>query len=139
MDRWDPFRDILWLRARGNRLFEETFPQPGEQASALWVPAIDICETPGEFVVMAELPEVSESDIALTVEDNTLRISGKRRSRREGRSYYQMERQSGVFSRSFILPAIINKNNIKATLKDGILNVVLPKKAEAMPKQIEIT
>lgn len=139
MDRWDPLRDIFALQARVNRLFEDVSAPPGERYADVWTPAVDIYETAGEFVVKAELPDLREEDIAITVEDNLLRISGERPSAREGKRYHQMERYCGAFSRSFMLPAIVDRENIKATLKDGILNIVLPKKSSAAPKHIEIT
>ncbi|MBI3592965.1 MAG: Hsp20/alpha crystallin family protein [Nitrospirae bacterium] len=138
MGKWDPVKDVFSLRERVNRLFEDVPSRPGEVEPVVWAPVVDIYETPEEFVVTAELPDVNETDINIRVEDNMLRISGERRSHREGKSYYQVERYSGVFSRSFILPSTVDRNSIKATLKDGILNIVLPKKAEELPKHIEI-
>lgn len=140
--KWDPFKDAFALRERANRLFEHAAPKCGrstEAGSAAWVPAVDIYETDAAFVVKAELPEVLEEDINITVDDDTLKISGERKSRREGRGYYQIERYYGPFSRSFILPATVDKNDIKATLRDGILNVIIPKSAGALPRHIEIT
>jgi HSP20 family protein len=141
MKKWDPFKDTFALRERANRLFEHVTPKSGrhgEAGTGAWVPAVDIYETNESFVVKAELPEVLETDINIIVEDNTLRISGERKSRREGKSYFQIERYYGSFSRSFVLPAIVEKSDIKATLKDGILNVILPKIAEELPRHIEI-
>ena len=142
MKKWDPFKDAFVLRERANRIFEHVAPKsgrPGEVGTGGWAPAVDIYETDEAFVVKAELPEVLEADINIIVEDNTLRISGERKSRREGKSYYQIERYCGSFSRSFVLPAIVEKTNIKATLKDGMLNIILPKIAEHLARHIEIT
>ncbi len=138
MRKWDPFKDTFALRERANRLFEHDASKGADVRTGVWVPAVDIYETDEAFVVKAELPEVTESDMNIIVEDNTLTISGERKSRREGKNYYQIERYSGAFSRSFVLPSTIEKNGIKATLKDGILNVILPRIAEELPKRIEI-
>jgi HSP20 family protein len=141
MKKWDPFKDAFALRERANRLFEHVAPKSGrsgEVGTGGWVPAVDIYETNEAFVVKAELPEVLDADINIIVEDNTLRISGERKPRREGKSYYQIERYYGSFSRSFFLPAIVEKNSIKATLKDGMLNIILPKIAEELARHIEI-
>ena len=141
MKKWDPFKDMFVLRERANRLFEHGAPRSvrfGDAGTGVWVPAVDIYETDEAFVVKAELPEVLEADINIIVEDNTLNISGERKTRREGKSYCQIERYYGAFSRSFVLPAIVQKNEIKATLRDGILNVIIPKSAEALPRHIEI-
>lgn len=139
MKKWDPFKDTFALRERANRLFEHVAPKAGEVKTGVWIPAVDIYETDEAFVVKAELPEVLEADVNIVVEDNTLKISGERKSRREGKSYYQIERYFGAFSRSFVLPSIIQKDSIKATLKDGILNIILPKRAEELPKHIDIS
>jgi HSP20 family protein len=89
-------------------------------------------------VVKAELPEVSESSLNITVEGNVLRISGERKFHCEGRSYYQVERAYGTFSRSFHLPSDADQENIRAVLNDGILKIVLPKKVKDLPRHIEI-
>lgn len=139
MKKWDPFKDTFTLRERVNRLFEQVAPRAGEVKTGVWVPAVDIYETDDAFVVNAELPEVAEADIDVVVEDNILKITGERKSRKEGKSYFQIERYYGSFSRSFVLPAIVDKNDIRATLRDGILNVILPKISEELPRHIEIT
>jgi HSP20 family protein len=90
------------------------------------------------FVVKADLPEAEESDIAINVQGDQLRITGERRLQREGRHYHQVERCYGRFSRSFTLPEVVDKDTIQAILKDGILKVILPKKALKSPTPIEI-
>jgi HSP20 family protein len=142
MKKWDPFKDAFALRERANRLFENAAPKSGRSAEAgsgVWVPAVDICESDEAFVVKAELPEVLEEDINITVDGSTLEISGERKSRREGRGYYQLERYYGSFSRAFILPVTVDKDDIKATLRDGILTVIIPKSTGTVPRHIEIT
>lgn len=134
MDKWDPYS----LRERINKLFEVPQIGRGSIDSSTWVPIVDIYETPEEFVVKAELPDVIESDINITVEGNILRISGERRFSCEGRSYYQAERPYGAFFRSFHLPSDVDKNSIRAVLNDGILKVILPKNVKDLPKHIEI-
>lgn len=139
MKKWDPFKDTFALRERVNRLFEQMAPKSGrhgDTGTGVWVPSVDIYETDEAFVVKAELPEVLDSDINITVEDNILRISGERRPKREGRNYYQIERYYGSFSRSFVLPAIVERDDIKASLRDGILSVIIPKIADELPWHI---
>lgn len=141
MDSWDPLKDVFTLKERINKLFEDTHISHNKTNSSSWAPASDIYEMEGEYVVKADLPEVSDADINITVEENMLRISGRRKLVREGRSYYQVERSFGNFYRSFMLPSIIEKNSIKASLRDGVLKILLPKKAieaEDLPKHIEI-
>ncbi|MCL5061958.1 MAG: Hsp20/alpha crystallin family protein [Nitrospirae bacterium] len=134
MEKWDP----LSLRERINKLFEVSQASSGLPDSPTWAPVVDIYETSEEFVVKAELPEVTESNMNITVEGNVLMIGGERKFHCEGRSYYQVERAYGGFSRSFLLPADVDKDNITATLNDGILKIVLPKKVKDLPRHIEI-
>jgi HSP20 family protein len=134
MEKWDPFS----LRERINKLFEVSQASKGMMDSPTWMPVVDIYETPEEFVVKAELPEVTESNLNIMVEGNVLRISGERKFNCEGRSYYQVERAYGTFSRSFHLPSDTDQDNIRAVLNDGILKIVLPKKVKDLPRHIEI-
>lgn len=134
MEKWDPFS----LRERINKLFEVSQTSKGMTDSPTWVPVVDIYETPEEFVVKAELPEVTESSLNITLEGNILRISGERKFHCEGKSYYQVERAYGTFSRSFHLPSDADQDNIRAVLNDGILKIVLPKKVKDFPRHIEI-
>lgn len=144
MSKWDPIRELLSMQERVNRLFED-LPAAGRSggeglAAGTWSPAMDIYETENEFVVKAELPEVKQSDIEIRVSDNVLTLEGERRPRptmMEG--YHRVERAYGRFQRSFLLPVSVSQDGIKAALKDGVLEIVLPKKEEAIVKQIEIT
>jgi HSP20 family protein len=123
---------------RLNKLFEDSQTAGKGRVSSVWMPIVDIYETGREFIVKAELPEVNEKDINILMEGNTLKISGKRRFFCEGRNYHQVERFYGAFSRQFILPAEVDRNNISAALADGILTITLPKKAVDLPRHIEI-
>ncbi len=134
MEKWDPFS----LRERINKLFEFSQTGRGLTNSPAWVPVVDIYETPEGFVVKAELPEVSESSLNITVEGNVLRISGERKFHCEGRTYYQVERAYGTFSRLFHLPSDVDHESIRAVLNDGILKIILPKKVNDLPRHIEI-
>lgn len=141
MEKWDPLKDIFTLRERINKLFEDVPVKNGDAEAVVWVPSVDIYELPGEFVVKADLPEVAEADVNITMEDNVLKISGQRKLLKEGRNYYQVERFFGPFSRSFVLSSIVDKDNIKATLIDGVLKIRLPKRQkniDELPRQIEI-
>ncbi len=139
MEKWDIVKDIFSFRERMNKFFEDTQLLFCETESPVWTPVIDMYETKDMIVVMAELPEISEKDVHIRVEGNILKIYGEKRPQREGRSYHQVERAFGAFSRSFVISSEIDKENIKATLKDGILKIVLPKNKADLPKHLEIT
>ena len=102
-----------------------------------WVPAVDIRENDASFILTADIPGLTKSDIELLVEDNALKISGKREyNNTDGNvEYHYQERTHGSFQRSFKLPISVDEENISATFKSGILTVVLPKTEEAQPKQ----
>jgi len=146
--RWEPFRDLVSLQDRMNRLFEDSFRgagrATGEEDWALggsWAPAVDIFEQGGDIVLKAELPGVDAKDVDIRVENNTLTLRGERKfdSEVKRESYHRVERAYGTFSRSFTLPTVVDTEKIKAEYKDGVLRVTLPQKEEAKPKQISIS
>ena len=105
--------------------------------SSNWVPAVDIIEGDASFILTADIPGLTKNDIDLLVDNNTLKISGKREyNNTDGNlEYHYQERTHGSFQRSFKLPISVDEENISATFKSGILTVVLPKTEEAQPKQ----
>jgi HSP20 family protein len=145
--RWEPFRDLVGLQDRMNRLFDESFrgvARTGEEDWALggsWAPAVDIFEHEGNIVLKAELPGVDAKDVDVRVENNVLTLKGERRfdSEVKRQSYHRVERSYGAFSRSFTLPTVVDTGNIRAEFKEGVLRVTLPKREEAKPKQIAIS
>ncbi len=143
--RWEPFQDLLAIQERMNRLFDETLQRNRSRdeedfSAGLWSPPVDIYETENEIVLKAELPEIDQKDIEIKVEDNTLTVRGERKFEQETKkeNYHRIERAYGKFSRSFSLPNTIDQEKIKATYKDGILKLVMPKKEETKPKQITV-
>jgi len=137
MGKMVTMKDIFSLRGRISNIFEDANFYMGFE-STIWTPFVDMYETTEFFVVQAELPDVLESDISIRMEGNILKISGIRRLQKEGRSYHQVERSYGAFSRSFILSSAVDEDAIKATLKDGMLKILLPKKDIDLPKHVEI-
>ena len=142
--RWAPFRELSTMQERVNKLFEDAIKSPYRSdegfAVSAWTPVVDIYETEKEIVLKAELPEMQEKEIEIKVEDNNLIISGERRMEKDIKEeiYHRIERSYGSFRRSFTLPQAVDRENIKAAYKDGVLKVVLPKKEEAKPRQIKI-
>ena len=139
--RWEPLKDLMALQERMNRLFEETFSRgTREGEGGAWTPAVDILEKGEEITFKMEVPEVDQKAIDIKMEGNILIIKGERRleegTRRE--DYHRLERPYGNFSRSFSIPNTVDQGKIKASCKDGILRVVLPKKEETKPKQIKV-
>lgn len=145
--RWEPFRDLLTLQDRMNRLFDESFRGANRGADddwalgGSWAPAVDIYEQNGNIELKAELPGIDPKDVDIRVENNVLTLRGERRIDDEVKreSYHRVERAYGAFSRSFTLPTVVDTEKIQAEYKDGVLRLVLPKKEEAKPRQIQIT
>lgn len=139
--RWEPFRNLSSLQEQVNRLFESNFPSRGSESTlTAWAPAVDVYETENELVIKADLPDVSDKDLDVRVENNMLTIHGERKFEQKVKeeNYLRMERSYGSFSRSFSLPNSVNTEAIKAEYKDGVLNITLPKRAESKPKQVKI-
>ncbi len=103
-------------------------------------PKVDIRENDKEFVVSAELPGLNKEDFKLTVENNVLILEGEKKVEHEEteEGYYQNERFSGAFKRSFRLTDSVNSKKIDADFKNGVLTITIPKAEKAKPKEIEI-
>jgi len=137
-----PWTQVSRLRNEINRLFEDPFSLLAPSTSFFegWTPAVDVFEDKDKYVVKAELPGMKKEDIEVSLDGNTLTISGERKheeEKKEGETY-RSERFFGRFQRSVTLPAAVQANKIEASYKDGMLTVTLPKSEEAKPKQIQI-
>ncbi|MEW6670752.1 MAG: Hsp20/alpha crystallin family protein [Thermodesulfobacteriota bacterium] len=141
--RWGPWENIASLHDRINRIFDETFPRPAPASAPSacdWNPVVDTYETDDTIVIELELPGIDKKDVEINLKDRLLSISGERCCHQEIReeSYHRRERCYGTFHRTFILPAFVKPENIKAEFKDGLLKVKIPKPDETKPKQIRI-
>jgi HSP20 family protein len=144
--RWDPVREIDSLQGEVNRLFSTFFDSPtgrggnGNGAARRWIPAMDLVETGDHFVLKADLPGMSESDVNIEIEKNVLTVSGERKAELEERheGYYRLERSTGAFSRSLTLPEGIQADAVTAEFTDGVLEVRIPKPAAIKPQRVQI-
>jgi HSP20 family protein len=133
MIRPEPFPHEL------NRLFNTLF-EAGDGETQRWVPAMDLVEADDHFVLKADLPGLSEKDVAIEIQDNTLTISGERREdhEQEERGWYRVERRFGRFSRSLMLPEGVDPEGVDASVDKGVLSVRIPKPEERKPRRVEI-
>jgi HSP20 family protein len=124
--RWDPFREMA--------------PMLGRFEAPTWSPSFEVRENKEGYVFRADVPGAKPEDIEINLTGNRLQFSGKRESEKETKedTYYCYERSYGSFTRAFTLPEGCDAEHIRTELKDGVLTVVVPKKAEAQPKKIEI-
>ncbi|MGZ8489620.1 MAG: Hsp20/alpha crystallin family protein [Candidatus Binatia bacterium] len=142
--RWEPFEGLSRLHSRINDLFDESVGRaralPSATAGA-WLPPVDILESKDAYLIRAELPGMKKEDFHLEVNDGTLTLSGERKteSLTDGVEYHRNERTHGRFSRSFYLPQTVRQDGIKASYRDGILEIHVPKVEEAKPRQIAIS
>lgn len=82
---------------------------------------------------------MNEKDLKITFEDGLLTVSGERQfERKDDRNYHRIERTYGSFTRTFSLPRTVEQDAITASYRDGILEIAIPKREEAKPKQIQI-
>ena len=105
------------------------------------VPAVDVEETPSEFIIKVEMPGFSENDVKITVDKHVLHISGEVKEEdkeKEGKKYLIRERRHESFDRSFSLPDGLDESKISAGFENGILTVTLPKTPEEQPRKIEV-
>jgi HSP20 family protein len=147
--RYDPFRELDRLQSEMNRLFEGVLTPSGERASAnalttqtrLWSPAVDVAETQTELVLRAEIPGIKPEDVDIELTGDTLTLRGERKFENEERkdNFVRVERSYGRFQRSFTLAVPVNADAVKATYKDGVLEVHLPKSEANKPRKVQVT
>jgi HSP20 family protein len=134
---------LLDMRNQMNRMFDDFFERPFELQpfgrsliSGDFSPRMDVSETDLEVTVSVELPGMDPEDIQVTIDRNTLAISGEKHAEKEekGQHFYQVERSFGSFRRSISLPGGVDEKRIEATFKHGVLKVKLPK-TEASKKE----
>lgn len=133
-----PFADFADLHTRLDRLFEDLVA--GDEARGEWAPAIDAIKGDGKLVVRADMPGIKPDEVKIQVEDDILTVSGEHEESKEekGEKFVRRERRYGSFSRSIALPTGVDPDKIKATVKDGVVEVTVPMPEEAKKKAIEI-
>ena len=140
LTKYNPFSLAQEIQNELNRFFNDSTDLP-MMTSSTWSPALDIQETPAEFVIKCDLPDVKPEDIDIHVENgNLLSINGSRNleSRHSEKGYTRMERFSGSFRRSMLLPCQVDSNNIQAKVSKGVLHVNIPKIEKSSPKRVEV-
>ncbi len=110
-------------------------------ATAEWAPAVDIKEDSQQFVLHADIPGVKPEDIDVSMEDGVITIKGEKKSEAttEKEGYKRVERSYGTFYRRFSLPDTADSEAISAKSKDGVLEIIIPKKEAVKPKKIAVT
>jgi len=143
LTRWDPFRELSVLQDRMNRLFQDFAPRAtGEEGltAGNFVPPVDIYEDEHNITLKVEVPGLDPKDVDVRLEGNTLTIKGERKfEKKEGSAGYErLERFEGSFQRQFVLPDNVKADEIKARHNNGVLEVAIPKQAQALPRRINV-
>jgi len=148
--RWDSSRDLSALQQQENlsRLQQETltrmfegYRRPQEDLNrGAWVPVVDIYSNGHDLVLKAELPDMKEEEIELTIEENTLTLSGEKKLDTEVTEelFHRIERSYGAFTRTFTLPPKVDASKVSAQYQAGVLTVRLPLREDAKPNRIKI-
>lgn len=135
-----PFNRLASLQDEVNRLFDFSYPSRDSGLFSGWSPALDLFDEKDEFVVQVELPGLKKEDIAISLQEGVLTISGERKTESDVKSgkTFRSERYFGKFQRSVTLPSQVDSQKVGAAYKDGVLTVTLAKSEEAKPRRIEV-
>jgi HSP20 family protein len=142
--KWEPRRELDNVQRSMRRIFEDFdrnfFNLTPLTTQGNFAPTVDINEDKDNLYFIAELPGLDPQDVKLTISDGVLSIRGekKREEEHHDRNFYRMERSYGEFVRQFALPEDIKEEDIQADFKNGVLEVVVPKKEPAKPKEREV-
>jgi HSP20 family protein len=138
--RFDPIKELQDVRVNLDQFVDKVFGKSTWE-TAVWNPSVDIYENEESIVIKAELPGVAKENVTINLTGDTLSISGKTAKIEETQkeNYYRKEIREGSFTRTFTIPCPIERNQVKATQKDGILEITLPKAEEAKAKEVSIS
>ena len=137
--RWDPFRELVAMSDRLNRKVNDPSSPRTEESFGAWTPPVDIFERQDHLVIRAEVPGVRMEDMDVRIENGVLTLHGERKQETGlEENAHRMESIYGAFTRSFSLPTTVDAAKVAATLKDGVLEVSVPKAETAKPKKVEI-
>jgi len=141
---WDPLRGTL-SRMDPFRMVREMFQDPfGGMGligtESVFRPNLDVTETNDAFVINVDLPGVEDDNIEVQVMGNRLTVSGRREAEetREGDRYVAIERAYGAFTRSFVLPDSADLDHVEAQLRNGVLEIKVPKRGEMKGRKVAI-
>lgn len=144
LSTYDPFALMNQLHNEVNRLFDSRLGDGrGEQNAAMtgnWVPPVDIQEESGQYVINADVPGVDPKDIEVTMDKGILTLRGTRAPQTvaEKNGFKRRERPAGAFYRRFVMPDTADAEGITAQGKNGVLQVVIPKRQKAQARRIQV-
>ena len=140
---YGPIIELSRLQSELNRLFAafvETNDKGGTPASS-WDPNVDVVDDGEVIRILVELPGVEADDVKVTIRGRVVMIRGTKKGRiraKEGMRFFCMERYFGGFLKSVAIPRPVNSHHAKTRLKNGLLEVILPRVPDLREKEIEI-
>jgi HSP20 family protein len=150
LEQWHPLKEIESMCREMDSMWEEIFPTPRRSLLAPWrrlaskddtaIPAIDVIDKADEILVRCEMPGVEKKNIDVSVPEDTLTVKGEVEKDKEYKDedYYHRERTYRSYTRSIHIPEKVKADKIKASVKDGMLNVHIPKAEELKPRKIKV-
>lgn len=148
LKKWDPFRELSSIQREMDDLFRRVFGSlttPSglfrrETFRGEWFPAVDCFMKDSKFIVHADIPGVDPRNVDISITGNVLTIKGERKSEVEEKKegYMFHEASYGTFERMLTLPEGVDTANVKATYKNGVLELIMPAKAEVLPRKVQI-
>lgn len=139
--KWEPLGELATLQREVNRLFESWFDgAPWHNGEYMTEPAVEVSDTPDTVVVKAQVPGMSKDQIQVTMTEGGVTLKGESEAeeKHEDKNYYRREFRYGAFARTIPLPAAVQAEKATAQLKDGVLEITIPKSAQARATAIPI-
>ena len=138
--RWEPFRELASFQNEMSRFMNGLLEGNGRTTQS-WVPALDVWETEDDVVYAFDLPGIPEDAISIEIKDDVLTVSAEREKTDEvaEEGYFRFERRFGSFSRAVGLPKGVDQDAIVARYEHGVLEVRVPKPAQAKPRTISLS
>ena len=142
LERLEPFHDLLDMQSEMGWFLDTYFGRQARPGTTdrVWAPAIDMYETEDDLVVTTELPGVKESEVHLSIVGDVLSLHGRRMPEAQAKeeNYHRVERWSGDFERHIQLPIPVQPDKVRASYRDGVLEIRLPKVEAVKPREIKI-
>jgi HSP20 family protein len=143
--RYEPWGVVSQLQNEINRVFGNLNDTDSSSATSEWSPAVDVREYTDRFQLLLDVPGVDSKDVEITLDNGVLTVSGTRTEEKalgsngaEQPQQQRIERRLGRFHRRFILPDTADAENVKASGRNGVLEIVIPKQPKAQPRRIAV-
>jgi HSP20 family protein len=143
--RYEPWGVVSQLQNEINRVFGNLNDAESSSATSEWIPAVDVREYSDRFQLLLDVPGVESKDVEITLDNGVLTVSGNRTEEKtvgsngaEQPQQQRIERRLGRFYRRFILPDTADAENVNASGRNGVLEIVIPKQPKAQPRRITV-